>query len=46
MGIETRKSSPVKGAKGASKGGQINKKEREVMALAKGVVEGKKEGDE
>jgi hypothetical protein len=39
----SRPSSPVKGAKGVSKGGQISKKEREVMSMAKGVVEGKKE---
>jgi len=29
-----------------SKGGQISKKEREVMSMAKGVVEGKKEEED
>lgn len=41
MGIETRKSSPVKGAAGASRGGQLNKKEREIMGLTTGAVYGK-----
>jgi hypothetical protein len=29
-----------------SKGGQLSKKEREVMGMAKGVVEGKESGAE
>ena len=46
IGIESRKASPVKGTKGSSKGGQIKKKEREVMALTKGMVDGKEESQE
>ena len=44
--VEKRKGSPVKKQLGASKGGQISKKEREVMGMAKGLVDGKKEEDE
>lgn len=36
--------SPVKQVRGVSKGGQLSKKEREVMGMAKGVVEGKEDG--
>jgi len=46
MGIETRKSSPVKSAAGASRGGQLNKKEREIMGLSSGTVYGKKAEEE
>ena len=46
MGIETRKSSPVKGAAGASRGGQLNKKEREVMGMSQGAMTGKKDSEE
>lgn len=44
---ETRKGSPVKKTTGASKGGQLSKKEREVMGMASDIVGGKKdEGSE
>ena len=39
--------SPVKFQRGTSNGGNISKKEREVMAMAKGIVEGgRKTGEE
>lgn len=44
--IEKARGSPVKKQMGASKGGQISKKEREVMGMASGTVAGKKEEDE
>ena len=45
-GVEKRKGSPVKKQAGASKGGQLSKKEREVMGMAKSLVDGKKEDEE
>ena len=36
---EVRKGSPVKKLAGASKGGQLNKKEREVMGMARDRVD-------
>lgn len=44
--VEKRKGSPVKKQLGASKGGQISKKEREVMGMAKGLVDGEKKEEE
>jgi hypothetical protein len=46
MGIAPRKSSPVKGNKGQSKGGSISKKERDSLALATATIMGKEEGAE
>ena len=46
LGISPRKSSPVKGNKGQSKGGSISKKERESLALASQTIMGKAEEDE
>lgn len=43
---EKRKGSPVKKTAGASKGGQLSKKEREVMGMASDIVGGKKEDGE
>ena len=43
---EKRKGSPVKAVKGASKGGSLSKKEREVMGKAKDLVGGKAEDEE
>ena len=44
--VEQRKGSPVKKTTGASKGGQLSKKEREVMGMATDIVGGKKEEEE
>ena len=44
--VEKRKGSPVKKVLGTSKGGQLGKKEREVMGMAQDLVSGKKEDDE
>jgi hypothetical protein len=40
--VEKRKGSPVKKQLGTSKGGQLGKKEREVMGMAQDLVSGKK----
>ena len=44
--VEQRKGSPVKKTTGASKGGQLSKKEREVMGMATDIVGGKKEEED
>ena len=43
---EKRKGSPVKKVSGASKGGSLSKKEREIINKAKGLVDGKAEEEE
>ena len=44
--VTKRKGSPVKKTAGASKGGQLSKKERETMALSRDRMEGREETDE
>lgn len=44
--VEKRKGSPVKKTLGTSKGGQLGKKEREVMGMAQDLVSGKKKEED
>lgn len=41
LGIESRKTSPVKKSGGSSKGGQLSKKEREIGSMQGDMVAGK-----
>ena len=41
IGIETRKSSPVKANAGGSRGGALSKKERETSSMAGDMVQGR-----
>jgi len=41
IGIESRKSNPVKGVKGSSRGGALSKKERETTSMAGDMVSGR-----